>query len=167
MRPKLIIFAHKSKHWSKSKFLFKTVQSFLTQNKVYIYHGRNESKKVEPSNIDHVQVLTGSDDSSEYFGYSITAADIDQNGYSDIAVGSLRGGVKIFRSRPIIDLDVHLSSSRQQIKLDKDGESNKHVKIDFCFGFTERSKTMSETIQVQIFERFFIFFVKNKKFGQK
>lgn len=111
--------------------------------RVYIYHGR---RSTDDGTLDHVQVLSAADERIKNFGYSITAADIDQNGYSDIAVGALRGGVTIFRSRPIIDLVAQLSSSQQQIKLEKVNSAN--VLIDFCFGFSERSRTLNDTIQV-------------------
>ena len=86
-----------------------------------------------------------------HFGYSITSADFDHNGYSDIAVGALKGGVKIFRSKPIIDLHAELSmklngNKMSEIKLEA-GKNDK-VQIQFCFGFSERSKMAEDKIKV-------------------
>ena len=120
----------------------------FVENKVFIFHGQ---KYIPDEPLKPVQILIAEDE-VQYFGYSITAADMDLNGYSDIAVGSLYGGVTLFRSRPIIDLHADLSyslgSGKKQIKLEK-GE-NDQVSINFCFGFQERSGTRKEGIKVRL-----------------
>ena len=80
------------------------------ENKVYIFHGdkRNghgaeltPAQILEPklTNQNEADEPTNQSIESEFlaFGYSIAAADFDENKYSDIAVGSLKGGVSIFR----------------------------------------------------------------------
>ena len=79
------------------------------------------------------------------FGYSITAADFDGNGYSDIVVGSLSENVFLFKSRPIIDVRSTLKPNKKSLKLD---ENERSVSIDFCFSFNERSNSMKENIMV-------------------
>ena len=82
------------------------------------------------------------------FGYSITAADFDGNGYSDVIVGSLSENVFLFKSRPIIDVRSTLKPNKKSLKLD---ENERSVSIDFCFSFNERSNTMKENIMVSSF----------------
>ena len=98
------------------------------------------------------QVLQNSSKVS-YFGYSLSAADVDLNGYSDVAVGALSGGVTLFRSRPIIDLQAVLKTSvdkfEKGIKLENSDKDN--VEIQVCFGFSERSGTLDTPIKVKIY----------------
>ena len=114
------------------------------QSKVFIYHGTRDTR----SELSPVQILES--DSVKNFGFSITAADIDKNGYSDIVVGSLAGGVKLFRSRPIIDLFANLKTGdkfEKGLNLDNLDKLDK-VNIQFCFGFQERSDTLKHSIKV-------------------
>lgn len=110
------------------------------ENKVYIYNGnRTFSDDTEP-----VQVLETDDDVVD-FGYSITAADFDMNGYSDVVVGSLSESVYLYRSRPIIDVRSTLTPNKNTLKLD---DKERSVVIDFCFSFTERSNSTKDNIEI-------------------
>jgi len=110
------------------------------ENKVYIFHGnRTFTDEAEP-----VQVLEVAENVLG-FGYSITAADFDGNGYSDVIVGSLSENVFLFKSRPIIDVRSTLKPNKKSLKLD---ENERSVSIDFCFSFNERSNTMKENIMI-------------------
>ena len=111
------------------------------ENKVYIYHGRRSSDGVE---LIPAQVLEPLSENTVSFGYSITAADFDGNKYSDLAVGSLKGGVTLFRSRPIIDLVGNLNVSRNKMNLSKD----KQTQVTVCFAFRERSDSINENIRI-------------------
>ena len=82
------------------------------------------------------------------FGYSITAADFDDNGYSDVIVGSLSESVFLFKSRPIIDVQSKLKPNKKSLKLD---ENDRSITLDFCFSFNERSNSMKENIMVSEF----------------
>ena len=84
------------------------------------------------------------------FGYSVTSADFDGNKYSDLAVGSLKGGVTIFRSRPIIDLIGELIVDQ---KAAVDLQRRKKIKVKVCFGFTERSNAIKESIKIKYYLR--------------
>ena len=115
------------------------------ENKVYIYHGnRTFTEENEP-----VQVLQSEDGAGVIgFGYSITAADFDDNGYSDVIVGSLSESVFLFKSRPIIDVQSKLKPNKKSLKLD---ENDRSITLDFCFSFNERSNSMKENIMVSEF----------------
>ena len=121
------------------------------ENKVYIFHGDKRdglgadlipAQILEPKSTN----FEATNQKSEFlsFGYSIAAADFDENKYSDIAVGSLKGGVSVFRSRPIIDILVKLKFENGKINLKKDLSS----KVSVCFGFTERSNSIRDQIKV-------------------
>ena len=113
------------------------------ENKVYIYHGRSgdDSSGIE---LIPAQVLEPLSENTVSFGYSITSADFDGNKYSDLAVGSLKGGVTLFRSRPIIDLVGNLNVSRNKMNLSKD----KQTQVTVCFAFRERSDSINEKIRI-------------------
>ena len=87
------------------------------------------------------------------FGYSVSSADFDGNNYSDLAVGALKGGVTIFRSRPIIDLIGELIvDHKAAIDLQRK-KKNEKIKVKVCFGFTERSNAIKENIKIKYYLR--------------
>jgi len=84
------------------------------QGAVYVYLGGPFKllfrQRIAAADLHHpLDGLTG-------FGISLNAADIDDNGYPDLAVGSyLSSQVVIFRSQPIIRLDLRLSADVDRI----------------------------------------------------
>ena len=84
------------------------------------------------------------------FGYSVSAADFDGNRYADLAVGALKGGVTLFRARPIIDLIGELIVDQ---KAAIDLQRRKKIKVKVCFGFTERSNAITENIRIKYYLR--------------
>jgi hypothetical protein len=94
---------------------------------IYIYHGsKNEmilSQKIEVS------------DQSSMFGFSISrGVDIDDNGYNDFAVGAPNSeNVYIFKSYPVIHIDIELKSSKSQV------EMNDKIVIKSCITYSSKT----------------------------
>ena len=80
------------------------------------------------------------------FGASLSAspADVDNNGYPDVVIGSFAGdAVVILRSRPVVDIkaDIHTEPFRvdpHQTRCVYDGTINVCFRLQICFRFTAK-----------------------------
>ncbi|XP_052096255.1 integrin alpha-9-like isoform X3 [Mytilus californianus] len=106
---------------------------------VYIYHGG-------PTSLTFTQEIRSEEVGRNLlsFGWFIsTPVDIDQNGYTDFAVGSyMSDTVLILRTRPIIDLTCQMNITPSSIPLNSSGlhcqNENFHpcAQLDICFNYT-------------------------------
>ncbi|XP_072836166.2 integrin alpha-6 isoform X1 [Pogona vitticeps] len=107
--------------------------------KVYIYHGSKNG-----INTKSAQILDGEGDGVSYFGYSVTGnMDLDQNGYPDIAVGSLSDSVSVFRSRPVVNIKKTIEISPDSIDLNNKNchePSGICMNVKVCFEYTASSR---------------------------
>uniref|UniRef100_A0A8C1TFI9 Integrin, alpha 6, like n=1 Tax=Cyprinus carpio TaxID=7962 RepID=A0A8C1TFI9_CYPCA len=74
------------------------------RGRVYIYHGSAAGFHKKP------EVLDSGHPGIKSFGYSLAGnMDIDDNGYPDLAVGSLSDTVQVYRSKPVVNIEKTLT----------------------------------------------------------
>ncbi|XP_066517067.1 integrin alpha-6b isoform X2 [Hoplias malabaricus] len=117
------------------------------EGSVYIYHG-------SPSGITDknlVQVLKGKDWNIRLFGYSLAGnMDLDNNQYTDLAVGSLSDTVAVFRARPVINIEKSVTTTPKKLDLNtKNCGDSVCLRVEACFKFTSNSKDYSPIVRMK------------------
>ncbi|XP_051271456.1 integrin alpha-7 isoform X3 [Dicentrarchus labrax] len=96
--------------------------------------------------------LNGTYDSM--FGITVSnIGDLDQDGYGDIAVGSLNDAVVLFRSRPVIHVNRVISIDPQDIDLEQHnckGRDGVCMEVKACFTFTAHPEHYSPHITLVV-----------------
>ncbi|XP_059809368.1 integrin alpha-M-like [Hypanus sabinus] len=122
---------------------------------IYIYHGTNTG--LNPVPAQHIRasaVHTG----LQYFGRAIHGAlDLSNDGLADIAVGALNK-VFVFRSRPVVEVQVQIIFTPAKIKLkDVDCPDNAPAKpivqVKMCFTLKELTKKLSKKPVFNLFTK--------------
>ncbi|XP_053554416.1 integrin alpha-6 isoform X1 [Bombina bombina] len=111
--------------------------------KVYVYHGSRNGIIKEPA-----QIIDGKSTNTKFFGYSIAGnMDLDRNSYPDIAVGSLSDSIKIFRSRPIINIKKTIKVTPDKIDFTKKNcAAGICLDVEACFEYTAVPKDYNPVI---------------------
>ncbi|XP_053734440.1 integrin alpha-6-like isoform X3 [Synchiropus splendidus] len=118
--------------------------------KVYIFCGSAEGIHRKAA-----QVLHSRDKAVSLFGYSLSGnLDIDDNGYPDLAVGSLSGSVFVFRARPVVSVNSHLRIKPNEIDLEKEQCNKKACYRDAHACFTWKAHAASTQQKMVLNYRF-------------
>ncbi|XP_062404762.1 integrin alpha-6-like [Sardina pilchardus] len=113
---------------------------------VYIYHGSAEGILEKPT-----QIIKGKG-GVKLFGYSLAGnMDVDENGYPDIAVGSLSDSVFVYRAKPVINIEQTLMITPDGIDV-KNYNCDKQqcsITVKSCFSFTSHPATYKPDINIR------------------
>ncbi|XP_076803589.1 integrin alpha-6-like [Clavelina lepadiformis] len=88
------------------------------------------------------------------FGISLSSnVDVDNNGYPDLLVGTLRDEVILFRSRPVVSVNSSLEVSTKIFdwriqKCDVNGKKTACFDVQFCFSFTARHEEFARDLSI-------------------
>ncbi|XP_078280412.1 integrin alpha-L-like, partial [Rhinoraja longicauda] len=122
---------------------------------VYIFHGSADGLRGPAAqHIRSADVEPG----LQFFGRSIHGAmDVSRDGLTDIAVGAL-GKVVVFRSRPVVDVQVHTTFSPPKIKLKdvdcpKNSQRKPEVLVKMCLTLLELTKKLPESPTFKMFTK--------------
>ncbi|XP_016138351.1 integrin alpha-6 [Sinocyclocheilus grahami] len=116
------------------------------RGRVYIYHGSAAEFRQKP------EVLDAGDPSIKSFGYSLAGnMDIDDNGYPDLAVGSLSDSVQVYRSKPVVNIEKTLTLTPNSI--DFKAQDCKRYSCDItaqsCFTYTAQTPTYNHKLRIK------------------
>ncbi|XP_078084642.1 integrin alpha-4 isoform X2 [Mustelus asterias] len=108
------------------------------QGAIYIYNGREKGISSTFSQRIHGQRISNT---LQAFGQSISGGiDVDNNGYSDVAVGAfMSDSVVLLRSRPVVIIEAFLwlppSINRTRKECLENGKPVVCIDVTFCFGY--------------------------------
>ncbi|XP_072333637.1 integrin alpha-4 isoform X1 [Scyliorhinus torazame] len=108
------------------------------QGAIYIYNGREKGISPTFSQRIHGQQISNN---LHAFGQSISGGiDVDDNGYSDIAIGAFMSDrVVLLRSRPVVNIEAFLSLppsiNRKKKECFENGKPVVCVNVTVCFGY--------------------------------
>ncbi|XP_064166998.1 integrin alpha-6-like isoform X1 [Anguilla rostrata] len=113
--------------------------------RVYVYHGSRDGLNTAPA-----QILEGHDHNVKLFGYSLAGnMDLDRNSYPDLAVGSLSDAVFVYRSRPIIHIDMDIKTTPKEIDMTKKTcGNNVCLTVNACFTYTANPVSYSPKLTI-------------------
>uniref|UniRef100_A0A8C1FZG9 Integrin, alpha 6, like n=1 Tax=Cyprinus carpio TaxID=7962 RepID=A0A8C1FZG9_CYPCA len=116
------------------------------RGRVYIYHGSAAEFHQKP------EVLDAGVPSIKSFGYSLAGnMDIDDNGYPDLAVGSLSDSVQIYRTKPVVNIKKTLTLTPNSIDFE---DCKKYLCIfsditaQSCFTYTAQTPTYNHKLRI-------------------
>ncbi|XP_026103969.1 integrin alpha-6 [Carassius auratus] len=116
------------------------------RGRVYIYHGSAAGFHKKP------EVLDAGNPGIKSFGYSLAGnMDIDDNGYPDLAVGSLSDTVHVYRSKPVVNLEKTLTLTPNAIDFkDQDCKrSSCYITAQSCFTYTAPTPTYNHKLRIK------------------
>ncbi|XP_016332580.1 integrin alpha-6 [Sinocyclocheilus anshuiensis] len=116
------------------------------RGRVYIYHGSAAEFRQK------TEILDAGDPSIKSFGYSLAGnMDIDDNGYPDLAVGSLSDSVQVYRSKPVVNIEKTLTLTPNSI--DFKAQDCKRYSCDItaqsCFTYTAQTPTYNHKLRIK------------------
>ncbi|XP_043114018.1 integrin alpha-6 isoform X2 [Puntigrus tetrazona] len=116
------------------------------RGRVYIYHGSADGFQEKP------EVIDAGDPSVKSFGYSLAGnMDLDDNGYPDLAVGSLSDSVQVYRSKPVVNIEKTLTLTPNTI--DFKAQDCKRFSCDItaqsCFTYTAQTPTYNDKLRIK------------------
>ncbi|XP_058654599.1 integrin alpha-6 isoform X2 [Onychostoma macrolepis] len=116
------------------------------RGRVYIYHGSAAEFRQNP------EVLDAGDPSIKSFGYSLAGnMDIDDNGYPDLAVGSLSDSVQVYRSKPVVNIEKTLKLTPNTIDF-KAQDCKRYpcnITAQSCFTYTSQPPTYNHKLRIK------------------
>ncbi|KAG5270481.1 hypothetical protein AALO_G00193110 [Alosa alosa] len=113
---------------------------------VYIYHGSAEGILKKPA-----QIIKG-EGGVKLFGYSLAGnMDVDENGYPDVAVGTLSDSVFVYRAKPVINIEQTLMITPDKIDVKNYNCDLRQcsITVQSCFSFTTHPATYKPDINIR------------------
>uniref|UniRef100_A0A8C2D0F8 Integrin, alpha 6, like n=1 Tax=Cyprinus carpio TaxID=7962 RepID=A0A8C2D0F8_CYPCA len=116
------------------------------RGRVYIYHGSAAGFHKKP------EVLDSGHPGIKSFGYSLAGnMDIDDNGYPDLAVGSLSDTVQVYRSKPVVNIEKTLTLTPNAIdfKAQDCKRYSCYITAQSCFTYTVQTPTYNHKLRIK------------------
>ncbi|XP_076142725.1 integrin alpha-6-like [Alosa pseudoharengus] len=113
---------------------------------VYIHHGSAEGILKTPA-----QIIKG-EGGVKLFGYSLAGnMDVDENGYPDVAVGTLSDSVFVYRAKPVINIEKTLKITPDKIDVKNYNCDLRQcsITVQSCFSFTTHPATYKPDINIR------------------